>query len=117
MPTVAAATTMRARMPDHPQPPLTARSRPTTGCGSPAPWPSATARPFGDAVASAAGGQKLRDSYYHLDRMPTAAARDCAEIRLCGSCLDARAIDESRLAEGARRSGLDELTDWTLWAD
>jgi len=49
--------------------------------------------------------------------MPTAAARDCAEIRLCGSCLDARAIDESRLAEGARRSGLDELTDWTLWAD
>ena len=31
--------------------------------------------------------------------------------------MDARAIDETRLVDGAQRSTLDELTDWTLWAD
>jgi uncharacterized protein involved in oxidation of intracellular sulfur len=31
--------------------------------------------------------------------------------------MDARAIGDEQLVEGARRSSLDELTDWTLWAD
>jgi uncharacterized protein involved in oxidation of intracellular sulfur len=31
--------------------------------------------------------------------------------------MDARAIREDQLVPGARRSSLDELTDWTLWAD
>jgi uncharacterized protein involved in oxidation of intracellular sulfur len=26
-------------------------------------------------------------------------------------------VPEDRLVEGARRSSLDELTEWTLWAD
>ena len=26
-------------------------------------------------------------------------------------------MDEAALVEGARRSSLDELADWTLWAD
>ena len=40
-----------------------------------------------------------------------------ALVGCCGTCLDARGIDEERLVEGARRSSLDELTDWTLWSD
>jgi uncharacterized protein involved in oxidation of intracellular sulfur len=31
--------------------------------------------------------------------------------------MDARAIDDAQLVDGARRSTLDESTDWTLWAD
>jgi len=31
--------------------------------------------------------------------------------------MDARAIRDEQLIEGARRSTLDELTDWTRWAD
>ena len=31
--------------------------------------------------------------------------------------MDARAIREEQLIEGAQRSTLEELTDWTLWAD
>jgi uncharacterized protein involved in oxidation of intracellular sulfur len=31
--------------------------------------------------------------------------------------MDARAVAEEKLVEGARRSSLEELTDWTLWAD
>ncbi len=70
-----------------------------------------------DAVACAAAGQVLPNGYYHLDRMLTSALRHGAEVGLCGTCMDARAVDESRLVEGARRSSLEELTDWTLWAD
>jgi uncharacterized protein involved in oxidation of intracellular sulfur len=40
-----------------------------------------------------------------------------AEVGCCGACLDARGLDEDRLVDGARRSTLDELTDWTLWAE
>ncbi len=72
---------------------------------------------MGDAVGCAVRGQTLPDGYYHLDRMVASAIRRGAEVGCCGTCLDARAIDAERLVEGARRSTLDELTDWTLWAD
>jgi uncharacterized protein involved in oxidation of intracellular sulfur len=31
--------------------------------------------------------------------------------------MDARGITEDMLTKGARRSSLEELADWTLWAD
>jgi uncharacterized protein involved in oxidation of intracellular sulfur len=31
--------------------------------------------------------------------------------------MDARGIADSSLVDGARRSTLKELTDWTIWAD
>lgn len=72
---------------------------------------------LGDAVGCAVAGQVLPDGYYHLDRMLASAARHGAEVGLCGTCMDARALDDSGLVEGARRSSLEELADWTLWAD
>lgn len=72
---------------------------------------------IGDAVACAMGGQKVPEGFYHLERMIVAAARGGAEVGCCGTCLDARGITEDMLAKGARRSSLDELTKWTLWAD
>ncbi len=70
-----------------------------------------------DAVTCALAGQQTPDGYYNLERMLTAAIRRGAEVGLCGSCMDARAIREDQLVHGARRSSLDQLTDWTLWAD
>jgi uncharacterized protein involved in oxidation of intracellular sulfur len=72
---------------------------------------------FGDAVGCAIANQQLPDGYYHLDRMLTSAAHHGAEIGLCGSCLDARGITTEMLIPDAYRSSLDEVTDWTLWAD
>ncbi len=72
---------------------------------------------IGDAVGCAVGGQKLPNGYYHLDRMITAAIRHGAEVGCCGTCLDARGITDGLLVDGARRSSLDELTDWVIWAD
>jgi uncharacterized protein involved in oxidation of intracellular sulfur len=40
-----------------------------------------------------------------------------ARVGCCGSCLDARGLGEQLLVEGARRSNLEELTEWTLCAD
>jgi uncharacterized protein involved in oxidation of intracellular sulfur len=72
---------------------------------------------LGDAVGCAMAGQKVPDGYYHLDRMIESAARHGAEVGCCGTCLDARGITDQLLVKGARRSSLDELADWTLWAE
>lgn len=71
---------------------------------------------LGDAVACAIAGQKLPDGHYHLDRMLKPIARR-GEVGCCGTCLDARGLDEAQLVDGARRSTLEELTDWTVWAE
>jgi uncharacterized protein involved in oxidation of intracellular sulfur len=70
-----------------------------------------------DAVGCAAVGQVLPSGYYHLDRMLGSALRHGAEVGLCGTCMDARALHDEQIVEGARRSSLEELTDWTLSAD
>jgi uncharacterized protein involved in oxidation of intracellular sulfur len=72
---------------------------------------------LGDAVGCALAGQKVPDGYYHLDRMLESAACRGAEVSCCGTCLDARDITGQLLVKGARRSSLEELTDWTLWAN
>jgi len=72
---------------------------------------------FGDAVGCAVDNQKLPNGYYHLDRMIRSAANHGAEVGLCGTCMDARGLTDQMLVSGARRSTLDEVTDWTLWAD
>jgi uncharacterized protein involved in oxidation of intracellular sulfur len=71
---------------------------------------------MGDAVACAVAGQELPDGHYHLDRMLSGLLHR-AQVGCCGSCLDARGLEEEMLVEGARRSSLEELADWTLWAD
>jgi uncharacterized protein involved in oxidation of intracellular sulfur len=71
---------------------------------------------LGDAVACAISGQQLPEGHYHLDRMLKGVLHR-AEVGCCGTCLDARGITEEQLVDGAHRSTLDELTDWTLWAD
>jgi uncharacterized protein involved in oxidation of intracellular sulfur len=71
---------------------------------------------LGDAVACAIAGQQLPDGHYHLDRMLKPLAHR-ADVGCCGTCLDARGLKQEQLVEGARRSTLEELTDWTLWAD
>lgn len=70
-----------------------------------------------DAVTCALAGQKTPDGYYNLERMLAAAIRRGAQVGLCGSCMDARGIRDEQVIGGAQRSSLEELTDWTLWAD
>jgi uncharacterized protein involved in oxidation of intracellular sulfur len=71
---------------------------------------------FGDAVMCAIAGQQLPEGHYHLDRMLKPLVRD-GEVACCGTCMDARGLEEAKMVEGARRSTLEELTDWALWAE
>jgi uncharacterized protein involved in oxidation of intracellular sulfur len=72
---------------------------------------------MGDAAACAKAHQKVPQGYYNLEVMLKISARHGAEIGVCGTCMDARGIAEIELAEGTKRSTLDELTSWTQWAD
>jgi uncharacterized protein involved in oxidation of intracellular sulfur len=71
---------------------------------------------LGDAAACAKRAQKVPQGYYNIELMLRAVARR-GEVGVCGTCLDARGIADEELAEGCRRSSLEELTDWTEWAD
>jgi uncharacterized protein involved in oxidation of intracellular sulfur len=39
------------------------------------------------------------------------------DVALCGTCMDARGLREDEVIEGARRSTLAQLADWTIEAD
>lgn len=70
-----------------------------------------------DAVGCATAGQRTPDGHYNLERMVLALVRRGAAVGLCGTCMDARGVTEERLVPGTHRSTLEELADWTLWAD
>lgn len=72
---------------------------------------------MGDAAACAKVGQKVPQGYYNLGRMLQVVAQNRGEIGVCGSCMDARGLQDADLVQGSRRSTLEELTDWTLWAN
>lgn len=71
----------------------------------------------GDAAACAKAGQAVPNGYYNVDRMLQAVALKQALIGVCGSCMDARGLKAEELVQGAKRSCLEELTNWTQWAD
>jgi uncharacterized protein involved in oxidation of intracellular sulfur len=72
---------------------------------------------IGDAAACAKAGQSVPQGYYNVNRMLQAVILEQVAVGVCGSCMDARGIKEAELLEGTRRSSMEELADWTQWAD
>ena len=72
---------------------------------------------IGDAAAAAHVKQKVPAGFYNLEVMLGAVVRHQGVIGVCGTCMDARSITAEDLVEGSHRSSLDELTQWTTWAD
>ena len=72
---------------------------------------------IGDAASCAKAGQKVPQGYYNLELMLRSVARRGGVIGVCGMCKDARGIVDEELADGRRRSTMDELTEWTQQAD
>jgi len=70
-----------------------------------------------DAVVGAKAGQKTPDGYYNVERMLKRLAVGNGKVLLCGTCMDARALDESALMAGAHRSTMDELATAAIEAD
>lgn len=72
---------------------------------------------MGDGAACAKADQQTPNGYYNIERMLRAVTNKRGEIGVCGTCMDARGLAPDELAEGTKRSTLDELTEWTQWAD
>lgn len=69
-----------------------------------------------DAVTCAKAGQKVPEGYYSVQLMLGKVLRK-GEVGLCGTCMDARGLRDEELMEGAKRSTLAQLADWTVEAD
>jgi len=72
---------------------------------------------IGVAASCAASGQVTPNGYYNIERMLKLLASKGGTIGVCGSCMDARGLKAETLAEGTRRSSMDELAAWTQEAD
>ncbi|OHC26349.1 MAG: hypothetical protein A2Y50_07180 [Pseudomonadales bacterium RIFCSPLOWO2_12_59_9] len=69
-----------------------------------------------DAVGCARSGQKLPQGYYNVALMLGKVLRS-GEVGLCGTCMDARGMIDADMVDGAKRSTLAQLADWTAEAD
>lgn len=70
-----------------------------------------------DAVIAAKAGQKTPDGYYNVERMLKRVLAANGKVLLCGTCMDARGLNDDALMAGARRSTMDELAAVTVEAD
>jgi len=72
---------------------------------------------IGDGASAAHKGQKVPQGFYNIEVMIGNVVRHGGEIGICGTCMDARGMNDTEIAEGAHRSTLAELSEWTAWAD
>jgi uncharacterized protein involved in oxidation of intracellular sulfur len=55
--------------------------------------------------------------YYNVADMLSGVSRRGGTVGVCGTCLDARGVTDGELIEGAVRGSMDQLADWSAWAD
>lgn len=72
---------------------------------------------LGDAAACAHAGQKVPPGYYNVGDMLAGLMRKGGAVGVCGTCMDARGLREDGLVEGAKRGTMEQLTEWSMWAD
>jgi uncharacterized protein involved in oxidation of intracellular sulfur len=71
---------------------------------------------MGDAVACAKDGQKVPEGYYNAGDMVKMVAAG-GEVGLCGTCMNARGLQDGEMVPGALRKTLADLAAWTAAAD
>lgn len=73
---------------------------------------------MGDAASAAKQGQKVPEGFYNLQIMLSKVLRgQGGSVGVCGACMDARGIGLEELIPGTHRGSLEELADWSEWAD
>ncbi|MHB1440771.1 MAG: DsrE/DsrF/TusD sulfur relay family protein [Cuniculiplasma sp.] len=71
---------------------------------------------FGDSVITAKRSQKVAQGYYNLETMLKGLAARGVKISACGTCMEARGMNDEELVDGVGRGSMDQLSEWTLWA-
>lgn len=69
------------------------------------------------AVTAALPGQKTPEGYYNIERMLKRVLLGNSRVLFCGSCMDARGLQEDAVLEGAAVSNMTELADCIAVAD
>lgn len=73
---------------------------------------------MGDAATAAKKAQKVPEGFYNLEVMLSRVSHVREGVLgVCGTCMDARGIQDSELMQGAHCGTLNELAEWTEWAD
>jgi uncharacterized protein involved in oxidation of intracellular sulfur len=70
-----------------------------------------------DAVGCAKDGQSVPNGYYNLGRMMELAIKAGANVAVCGTCMDARGVNDGELLPGVHRGTMELLAEWTNEAD
>jgi len=70
-----------------------------------------------DGVNCAISGQKTPDGYYNIEKMLKISLRKKTRLLFCGSCLDARGLQDVKLIKKAERSTMAELTREIMESD
>ena len=70
-----------------------------------------------DAVLAAKAGQKTPEGFYNIERMLKRVLAAKGTVLTCGTCMDARGLDEATTIEGVQRSSMDQLAIATAVAD
>ena len=72
---------------------------------------------IGDAASCAKGGQKVPPGYYSIEGLLQGVTARGGEVGVCGTCMDARGLEDAELAKGCKRGSMAGLAHWTAWAD
>ena len=70
-----------------------------------------------DAAFCALANQNTPNGYYNIERMLKSILNKGGEVRICGSCADARGIKDLKLIDKSQLSTMAELAQWTVEAD
>lgn len=70
-----------------------------------------------DAVTCAIPNQLTPQSYYNLERMFISVLKKGGTVKACGTCSQARGINEINLIEGIEISTMSQLAQWVVNSD
>lgn len=70
-----------------------------------------------DAASCAIANQTTPNGYYNIERMLKLSIAQGANVKICGSCADARGLKNVELIEGAEISSMAELSNWVVDSD
>ena len=72
---------------------------------------------LGDAVTCALPDQATPQGYYNVERMLKAVVAKGGQVKVCGTCVEARGLKALDLIEGVEVSTMSQLTQWVVESD
>lgn len=70
-----------------------------------------------DAVTAAMPAQITPQGYYNVERMLKAVMGKQGEVRACGTCVEARGLEQVALIEGIEVGTMSQLAQWVVDSD